>query len=124
MIKVEKVESYLDTLQEEDEPNQTEINRLTNLLKNLKLDRSRYEKELVSANKIQTKQGEENLTSLQKDADEQKKAYESKAKERNKTETRVNRTKPLDELKEKDEILERRIEEDKRIKDDPNASQS
>ena len=77
---------------------------------------------MVTANKIQTKQGEENLTSLQKDADEQRKAYEAKAKERNKTETRVNRTKTLDELKEKDEILERRIEEAQQVIDDENAS--
>ena len=109
-------------MQEEDAPTPTEINGLTKLIKNLKLDRNPYEKELATAIKIQKQQGAENLTSLQKDAEKQRKAYESKTKERDNNETRLNRTKPLDELKEKDEILERRIDEAQRVIDDENAT--
>ena len=120
--KIKQVKARLAAQQEEDDPNPTEINRLTKLIKNLKLDRNRYEQELMTANKIQTKQGEENLTSLQKDADEQRKEYEAKVKERNETEAGLNRTKTLNELDEQERTLKRRIEEAKQVIDDENAT--
>ena len=92
------------------------------MLKNLKIDLNRYEKELDIAHKIQKQKGEENPTSLQKDVDNQKILVDNIAKERNKTETRVNRTKTLDELDEQEETLKRRIEEAQRIIADENAS--
>ena len=120
--KIEKAEARLASLQEEDDPDQTEINRLIKLIKNLKIDRNRYEQELITAETILTKQGEENVTSLQKDADKQRQKYQAKVKERNETEAGLNKTKPLDELDVDEETLKRRIKEAKEIVDDENAT--
>ena len=124
--RIEQVQAKMTALQEEHGSsleNQTEIDRLKRLEKNLKINLKNYEKEFATAEKIQKQKIQERLK-LRKDVDKLQASYDTTVKERNDTEAGLNRTKPLDELKERDETLKRENEEDQRIIDDPNASQS
>ena len=116
--KLQKTQAKIDALEEEHGSsleNETELQRLKQLRKNLQNDLENAKKENVDLQK-QVKEKE------QAKVDKLKSDLAKKQKERNTLEERLNTTKTIDELNEREAELKKQIETDKLILEDENTS--
>ena len=119
--QIERTQSRIDALQEEQGSNlesEAQLNRLKQLKKNYKTDLEKKKKELAGLEK-QAKDKEK----IQAKVDREKKKLYEIERERNTIEERLNSTKRLDELEDDEGRLKRLNEDDQAIIDDVYASE-
>ena len=118
--KLEETQAKIDALEEEHGSsleNQTELQRLKQMKKNLQKDFENAKKENLDLQKqVKAKEKE------QAKVDKIKSDLAKKQKERNTLEERLNTTKTIDELNEREAELKKQIENDKVILEDENTS--